>query len=130
MAGTKLVHVSSLKKGSNIVLEGEPCIIKNTQTSRPGKHGHAKTRIEAVGMFDNRKRQIVMPGHDNIEVPIIEKNNAQVLSVQGDFANVMDNESYETFDLKIPKELQGKVASGVNILYWEILDKRIMKQVR
>lgn len=130
MAGTKLVHVSSLKKGDNIVLDGEPCVVKKTQTSRPGKHGHAKTRLMAVGMFDDRKRQVVMPGHDDVEVPIIEKRTAQVLSVQGETANVMDNESYETFDLKIPEELQGKVTAGMSVMYWEILDTKIMKSVK
>jgi translation initiation factor 5A len=130
MAGTKLASVSSLKKGSYIVLDGEACVVTNTQTSRPGKHGHAKTRIEAVGFFDKRKRQVVMPGHDDVEVPIIEKKTAQVLSVQGDTANIMDSETYQTFDLKIPKDLKGKVVSGANVLYWEILNKKIMKQVK
>ena len=71
-----------------------------------------------------------MPGHDNVEVPIIEKRTAQVLSIQGDAANVMDSETYETFDIKIPEELKGEVAEGVNVLYWIILEDKIMKQVK
>ncbi|MBN2422630.1 translation initiation factor IF-5A [Candidatus Woesearchaeota archaeon] len=130
MAETKLASVGSLKKGSYVVLEGAACVVTNTQTSRPGKHGHAKTRVEAVGIIDDRKRQVVMPGHDNVEVPIIEKKTAQVLTVQEDTANVMDSSTYETFDMKIPKELQGEVNAGVTILYWEILNDRIMKQIK
>ena len=130
MAGTKLTHVGSLKKGNYVILDGEACVVTNTQTSRPGKHGHAKVRLEAVGILDDKKRQTVMPGHDNIEVPIIEKLNAQVLSVSGNTANVMDLQSYETFDMKIPKELQGKVKEGSTVLYWDILGDRVMKQVK
>ena len=78
---------------------------------------------------DEKKRIIVLPGHDNVEVPIIEKKNAQVLSIAGDKANVMDNETYETFDLAIPEELKGEVVEGANILYWTILDDKVMKQV-
>ena len=81
-------------------------------------------------LIDGKKRQEVMPGHDNIEVPIIDKNTAQVLSVVGDTANVMDMESYESFDLKIPEELKDKVVSGVSVLYWDILGEKIMKQLR
>ena len=71
-----------------------------------------------------------MPGHDNIEVPIIEKRTAQVLSLHGDSANVMDSETYETFDLKITDEFKGQVVEGSSVLYWTILDNKIIKQVK
>ncbi|AJF61707.1 TPA: translation initiation factor IF-5A [Candidatus Woesearchaeota archaeon] len=130
MAGTKLSHVGSMKKGNYIVLEGVACIVSNTQTSRPGKHGHAKVRLEAVGIIDGKKRQVVMPGHDNVEVPVIDKLNAQVLSISGDMANVMDMESYETFDMKVPEELKDKLTAGMTVLYWGILGDRVIKQIK
>ncbi|MBU0757205.1 MAG: translation initiation factor IF-5A [Nanoarchaeota archaeon] len=130
MAETKLTTVSSLKKGSNVVIENVACTVTNTQTSRPGKHGHAKTRLEAVGMLDGRKRQVVMPGHDTVSVPIIEKKSAQVLSIANNVANLMDSETYETFDLPIPDELQGQVVDGISIIYWEILNDKVMKQIK
>jgi translation initiation factor 5A len=83
-----------------------------------------------VGILDEKKREVVMPGHDNIEVPIIDKRTAQVLSVQGDKATVMDSESYETFDLPIPEEMRATVVDGVVVMYWEIMGDKAMKQVR
>jgi len=127
---TKMASVGSLQKGSYVVIEGAACKVADTQVSRPGKHGHAKVRMTAVGLVDNKKRIVVMPGHDNVEVPIVEKKTAQVLSIQGDKANVMDSETFETFDLEIPEELRGEVAEGANILYWIILNDKIMKQVK
>ena len=118
-----------MQKGSYIVIDGAPCKVVDTQTSKPGKHGHSKIRISAVGIVDEKKRIIVLPGHDNVEVPILEKKNAQVLSLTGDTANVMDNESYETFDLMIPEELKSDVVEGANVLYWVIMDDKVMKQV-
>jgi translation initiation factor 5A len=130
MSDTTAKSVGSLKKGDTIVLEGEPCKIVATQLSRPGKHGHAKVRLQAIGMFDEKKRDVVMPGHDNIDVPIVEKKSAQVLSVQNDAANVMDAETFETFELKIPEELKGQVVAGGEILYWVILGRKVMKQLK
>ena len=127
---TKLSSVGSLQKGSYVILDGAACRVSDTQTSRPGKHGHAKVRLSAVGIIDGKKRETVMPGHDMIKVPIIEKKTAQVLSVSGDVANVMDSETYETFDLKIPEELKGQVAEGGSVLYWLVLTERVMKQVK
>ncbi len=127
---TKPVSVGSLKPGSYIVLEGAACRVASIQTSRPGKHGHAKVRIEAVGLIDGKKRVTVMPGHDSVDSPIIEKKTAQVLSISGDVANVMDAETYETFDLKIPAEFKGSLAEGASVLYWKILDDKMMKQIK
>lgn len=130
MGETVPKSVSTLQKGNYVVIDGVASIVTDTQTSRPGKHGHAKVRLVAVGMIDGKKREIVMPGHDNIDVPIIEKKTAQVLSINGDYANVMDTESFETFDLKIPEELKDTCREGTNILYWVILNDRVMKQVK
>jgi translation initiation factor 5A len=127
---TKLQSVGSLQKGSYIVIDGVACKVVSTATSRPGKHGHAKVNLMAVGLIDGKKRNIVLPGHDNVEVPIIEKKTAQVLSVSGDTANVMDSETYETFDLEIPEELKGSVVEGCSVLYWLILTEKVMKQVK
>ncbi len=130
MGETKQSSVGSLTRGSYVVIDGAACRVTSTQTSRPGKHGHAKVRMEASGLIDGKKRVIVMPGHDHITVPIVGKKNAQVLSIQGDTANVMDSETYETFDLQIPEELKGDVVEGATVLYWEILEQKVMKQVK
>jgi len=127
---TKPVSVGGLKKGNYVVIDGAACTVSDTQVSRPGKHGHAKVRLTAVGIVYGKKRVIVLPGHDNIDAPIIEKKIAQVLSISGDTANVMDSETYETFDLKIPEELKGSVVEGANVLYWIILDEKVMKQTQ
>lgn len=127
---TKLSSVGSLQKGSYVVVDGVACKVTDTSTSRPGKHGHAKVNMMAVGLIDGKKRNLVLPGHDNVEVPIIEKKTAQVLSITGDSANVMDSETYETFDLEVPEELKGQVVEGGQVLYWLILDEKVMKQVK
>ena len=127
---TKRTSVCSLQKGNYVIIDGAACRVADTQVSRPGKHGHAKVRLTGVGIIDGKKRIIVMPGHDKIEVPIVDKKNAQVLSISGSKANVMDAETYETFDMDIPDELKNDVVEGCVVLYWVILDQKIMKQVK
>jgi len=127
---TKVVGAGSVKEGSYIVVDGVACRVASAETSKSGKHGHAKARIVAIGLLDNKKREIVLPAHDNVECPIIEKKSAAVLSVSGDMANVMDDETFETYDMKIPEELKGTVVPGVKILYWTILGEKVMKQLK
>jgi len=126
----KSVSVGSLKKGDTIIVDEAPCKVTDIATSRPGKHGHAKVNLMAVGILDGKKRNLVMPGHDKVEAPIIGKKNAQVLSISGNTANVMDTETYETFDMEIPEELKGEVREGVEVLYWVIMNAKVIKQVK
>jgi translation initiation factor 5A len=131
MAGeVKKKSAIGFTSGNYVVIDGAACTVSGIQTSRPGKHGHSKVRLEAVGMLDNKKRQIVVPGHEELDVPVINKKNAQVLSFTGDVANVMDVETYETFDLAIPEELKGKINPETIVVYWEILTDKVMKGIK
>ena len=126
----KPVSVGEIKAGKYIVVDGMACVVKSVQKSKPGKHGHAKCRIEAVGLINGEKKIFVKPVHDTVDSPLIEKENAQVLSIKGDVANVMDLKTYETFDLNIPEEMKEEVKEGSQVMYWIILKDKIMKQVR
>jgi|SRR3989344_811275 len=130
MAELKQVQVTSLKPGRYVVIDGIACKINKMDISKPGKHGHAKCRIEAVGLIRGEKKVIVLPGHDKLDSPVIEKKSAQVLSVNENTASVMDEESFETFDLEIPEELGGKVMEGSKVLYWIVLDEKVMKELK
>ena len=127
---TKKGDAGAMKSGSFMVIDGVACKVVDNQISRPGKHGHAKCRITGVGLIDEKKRVVVMPGHDHVDIPMIGKRTASVLSINGDMANLMDAETYEIFDLEIPHELKDQVTEGCNILYWTILTDKVMKQVK
>ena len=124
-----MVEIGKMKVGRYIVITGEPHQITSMSKSAPGKHGHAKYRVDAKNIFTGQTSNLVMTAHKYVEVPNLKKQNAQVLSVSGTNAQIMDMETYETFDLEIPEELQGQVESGKTIMYWEIMGKRIMKQM-
>ena len=126
----KTVDAASLKQGSYVIMDGLACKVVSIQTSKTGKHGHAKSRVEAIGLINGEKKIKIFPGHDKVEVPIVEKKTAQVLSISGDKANIMDMESFETFDLTIPEDLKDSVKEGGNVLYWIILGEKVMKQVK
>lgn len=125
----KVTTIGELKPGSFVLIEDIPCKVISTTHSKPGKHGSAKVRMEAVGIVDDKKRAIVQPADARIDVPIIEKRNAQVISISGDKANVMDMESFETFDIDIPEEFKGKVQEGIQVLYWDVGIK-LMKGIK
>lgn len=118
------VEVRQLREGGYVIIDDEPCEILSISVSKPGKHGAAKARIDAMGIFDSQKRSIVQPVTAKIYVPIVERKRAQIISVTGNVAQLMDMETYETFELEIPNELKDKMEPGKEVMYLESLGKR------
>jgi len=127
MAG-KLIDSSQVRVGNAILVEGKPCIVRSNDISKTGKHGHAKCRIEAIGVMDGKKKVFVASGHERLEIPMILKNKAQVLSIAGDNVSVMDLESFETIEIGVPEDLKGQLNDGDQIEYWEAEGSRIIKR--
>ncbi|MCK4482980.1 translation initiation factor IF-5A [Candidatus Bathyarchaeota archaeon] len=122
---SKPAGVGSLREGRYIIVDGEPCRIVGITKSKPGKHGSAKARIVAIGIFDGAKRSFVKPVDANVEVPMINKRSGQVFSVTSSGVQIMDLETYEYLDAPFPEDenLKAKLTSGVEIEYWQILGR-------
>lgn len=115
------VSVGDLREGSVVILDEEPCRITKLDRSKPGKHGSAKVRAMAVGIFDGSKRSFTNPVDAMMESPRVNKRRGQVLSVS-DSVQIMDTESYDVFETGQPEdeELMSKIESGVEVEYWEV----------
>jgi translation initiation factor 5A len=122
----KLITAHDCKPGTTIMVDGNACIVRNVDISKTGKHGASKCRIEAIGILDDKKRVVAVPGSERFDVPLIEKKKAQVLSINADgaMANVMDMESFENLDLPIAEEAKGTFNAGDQVEYM-IVDERI-----
>ena len=122
---SKPVDVGSLRVGGYMIIYNEPCRIVDITKSKPGKHGSAKARIVAIGVFDGQKRQFVKPVDSNAEIPIIDKRLGQVFTVNPNSVQIMDLETYEYVDAPFPEEedLKAKLTVGTEIEYWKIMGR-------
>lgn len=127
---SKPVELGSIKVGSYVMIENEPCRIVDYAKSKPGKHGSAKARVVAVGVFDSVKRSFVKPVDSNVEVPLIEKRTGQVISLMPSAVQLMDLETFDVFEATYPEDetLKSRLANGVEVEYWRILGRtKIMR---
>jgi len=133
-------EIQKLKTGQYIMVEEEPCIIKSIERSKSGKHGHAKVRVVCVGIFDNNKRSLTIPSGHMVEVPEIMKGNAQINFIEDISINIMNLESYESFDVDWPqdedlknklRELQASPSkiSTTQVEYWQLAGKTLINRV-
>jgi translation initiation factor 5A len=120
------MDVGELRVGGYMMIDGEPCKIMDVTKSKPGKHGSAKARIVAIGVFDGQKRQFVKPVDNGAEVPIIDKRTGQVFAVNPNGVQIMDLETFEYLDAPFPAEDEvpkAKIIAGAEVEYWQILGK-------
>lgn len=126
----KVGEVKDLKPGSYVMIDGEPCKVLKVTKSKPGKHGATKARVEATGVFDDKKRSLMKPTSASCNIPIILKKGAQVISISGNTAQLMDLEDYSMFDAIIPEDLKDKVEAGKEVEYWKIGERVMIKAAK
>ena len=125
----KIVDATQAKVGTNIIVDGEACTVRKVDISKTGKHGHAKCRMEVIGMISGNKKVFVVPGHDRFEVPLVNKMKAQVLSKGDKIVNVMNLENFETLDISCPEQdIFDSLVEGENCEYWEIEGAKVVKR--
>jgi len=124
--------LGSIKVGSYMMIDGEPCKIVEYDKSKPGKHGSAKARVVGIGLFDDVKRSAVSPVSANVEVPILEKKTGQVISMTNDMIQLMDLGTFEVFDVPTTKDedLKSKIENGVELEYWRVLGRNKIVRVK
>ncbi|MBP7120417.1 MAG: translation initiation factor IF-5A [Methanolinea sp.] len=117
-------EVGKLKEGRYMVIDDEPCKILGISVSKPGKHGAAKARIDAVGLFDGVKRSIVQPVSAKTYVPVVERKSGQVITMSGTTVTLMDMKEYNNFEMEVPPDKMDQIEMGKEIQYMEALGKR------
>lgn len=119
-----------VKVGKYLLIDDIPCRVVGIETSSPGKHGAAKMRITAIGVFNGQKKTLLTPSDGDVEIPIIERKSGQVMSLNGNMAQLMDSATYEMFELEVPADLTSEVVPGKEVEYMESMGKRMMLRVR
>ncbi len=129
---TRTVTVNQLREGGLVVIDGEPCKIISISISKTGKHGAAKARIEGIGLLDGRRHSLIASTDDKVEVPVIERRQAQVIAVLKDTIQLMDPQTYEVYEVQKPSpdELGGKeLQPGMQVMVMQIMNVKKIEKI-
>ncbi len=124
----KIINATEARVGTNILLDGESYTIKKIDISKTGKHGHSKVRVEAMGIINNNKKVFVVPGHDRLEVPMVDKRKGQILSMTENKVSIMDLQSFETLEINCPEDIKAELEGNSTVEYWDIEGQKIIKR--
>lgn len=118
--------VGDLKVGKYVLIDDHPCRVVSIDKSKPGKHGAAKCNVVAISLRDSSKHSLMKPSDADCEIPIVERKRAQVVSIAGNTAQLMDLTSYETFEVTIPDEMKDEMQNGAEIQYLDVMGMKIL----
>jgi translation initiation factor 5A len=127
--------LGSVKEGSYIILDGEPCKVVSREHFKPGKHGSAKVRLVAISVFTGSKKSYVSPAESRVDIPMIDKRSGQITSVMDTAVQVMDLATFEVFETPKPTpeemaELNGKLEPGVEVEYWAVMGRNKIMRIK
>lgn len=117
-------EIGKLKEGRYMVIDDEPCRILGISISKPGKHGAAKSRIDATGIFDGVKRSIVQPVSARTYIPVVERKSGQVIAINGNLVQMMDMKDFQTIEIAVPEDKIPLIEVGKEVMYIESMGKR------
>ena len=119
MPGTTRVEIRTLKVGRYCCVDDRAYKINSISTSKPGKHGSAKARIELVDIFTGAKISHVGSVSSSINVPLIEKGTALVTHVEGAEVHAMNMRDHSMMILPLEEDMD--IEGGKEIMWMEAL---------
>jgi len=122
-------QMGDLKVGKYVIADEHPCRVVSMDKSKPGKHGAAKINVVCISLVDNSKHTLMKSSDADCEVPIVQRKRAQIVSVAGGSAQLMDLETYDTFEVSVPDEMSAEIQAGREIQYLDVMGRKLLGRV-
>ncbi len=64
-------------------------------------------------------------------MPIIEKRNGQIISINNNILQIMDLETFEVFETdSIEEDAKSRIRQGVQVEYWRVMGRNRVMRVK
>lgn len=105
--------------GDHLLINGFPCKIMDRSTSKTGKHGGCKINYVGIDIFTQKKYAIIYRSSDNVNVPIITKDDYQLINIDDSeepaYLTLMSNKQTVRMDVQLPQnEIGEKIKQEFN----------------
>jgi elongation factor P len=86
--------MNDVKNGMKIIVNGEPCVITDTEYVKPGK-GQAFTRVKYRFIKTGRVVELTMKATDDLEAADVVDTDMQFLYTDGEYWHFMQQDTFE-----------------------------------
>lgn len=139
---------NTLRRGNYFIPDGEkePFLVLNIEHSKSGKHGHAKNRVECISLFNKKKKSVLFPADDMVDIPEIIKKSGQLIDLDktGQVAHVMDLADNNMYDVEYPLDMENDAdlakkigelevnpddCSRAIVEFWDVMNKKFLTRI-
>ena len=117
---------SELNKGDCINHNGELLKVVRKEVIAVGTHSHTKLKFFMRNIFTGSEKVLTLAHNDKVESVEVHLKQGQIISKQGTKAQVMDNHTYEVFDVEMSEDLTDKLNEGDSVAFIEVNNKRVI----
>lgn len=112
-----MATASDLNSGNYFLHNNEPVQVVKREVVAYGTHSHTKLKFYFRPLTGRGEKTVTMGHTDKVDILDITRKTGMVLAKTQDKVQVMDSQSYETFDAKIDKELLDKVSENDEVIF-------------
>ena len=121
-----MASASELEKGKCFEYKGDFYRVKRKELVAYGTHSHTKLKIIVEPAFGGGEKTFTFAHQDKVDVVDIIKKKAQVIAKSDNNLQIMDSQSYETFDAEADSEIMGKIEEGDIVIFVNHNNKTIV----
>ena len=110
-----MIDLKKLKKGNYIIHENEACIIKDIETLTSKNSPVIKLELE--GLFSGKHYNSHVLINQNIQEADLTRKCGTIISKKNNKLEIMDIQTFETFNADIAPELLERAQEGDNITF-------------
>lgn len=114
-------QASDVKRGDYLMIKGHACKCAEVTLSKTGKHGGCKCHFTGIDIFDDSKHLMIASSTDNIEVPVVAREEFQLCDILDDGYLSLANSKMElrndisVTDRELLDDLRNKFDNGDEI---------------
>ena len=112
-----MATASELSKGSCFRYKGDMLRVLRKELVAYGTHSHTKIKLFVQPVFGGGEKSLNLMHHDKVDLLDITKKSAQVIAKLPNKLQIMDKQSYETFDANANQELLNEVNEGDEVIF-------------
>ncbi len=110
-----MTDLKKLKKGKYIIHENEACVIKDIQFLN--NQNNPVIKLELEGLFSGKHYSSHILTHENVQEANLARKCGTVISKKKNKIEIMDIQTFETFEANIGPELLEKSQEGDNVTF-------------
>jgi translation initiation factor 5A len=114
-----MANAADLERGKFFEHKGELLQVLRKGVISVGTHSHTKLSFTVCDLSGKREKEMILAHNDKVDMVDIMKKKASVIAKSGNSIQIMDAQTYETYDALCEPDILETLNEGDEIIFIE-----------